>query len=126
MEHDALRLLMRSGEPAPWMLRRGEARWEGIPPGRATINSPDMLMRLARSGTGIAGLSDYYAESYVLSGELTPVLPEWSLPSFTAWAVFPGRRLMPARTRVFLDVLQAEFTGPKCQELEARLKQLKR
>jgi hypothetical protein len=33
---------------------------------------------------------------------------------------------MPARTRVFLDALQAEFTGPKCQELEARLKQLKR
>jgi DNA-binding transcriptional LysR family regulator len=126
MEHDALRLLMRSGEPAPWMLRRGEARWEGIPPGRATINSPDMLMRLARSGAGIAGLSDYSAESYVLSGELTPVLPEWSLPSSTAWAVFPGRRLMPARTRVFLDALQAEFTGPKCQELEARLKQLKR
>lgn len=126
MEHDALRLLMRSGEPAPWILRCGEARWEGIPPGRATINSPDMLMRLARSDAGIAGLSDHYAESYVLNGELIPVLPEWSLPSSTAWGVFPGRRLMPARTRVFLDALQAEFTGPKCQELEARLKQLKR
>ena len=33
MEHDALRLLMRNGEPMPWVLTRGEQRWEGIPPG---------------------------------------------------------------------------------------------
>ena len=33
----------------------------------------------------------------------------------TLWAVFPGRRLMPARTRVFLDALAAKFSGPECQ-----------
>jgi len=37
------------------------------------------------------------------------VLPEWSFPAVTGWAVFPGRRLMPAKTRVFLDMLQAAF-----------------
>jgi len=40
--------------------------------------------------------------------------------------VFPGRRLMPARTRVFLDALQAEFSGPRCQEQEALAKQARR
>ena len=54
MEHDALRLLTRSGEPEPWLLSRGEAQWQGTPPGRATANSPDLLMRLARAGAGIA------------------------------------------------------------------------
>ncbi|MCF7979940.1 MAG: hypothetical protein K9L82_18420 [Chromatiaceae bacterium] len=34
------------------------------------------------------------------------VLPEWSLPSAVVWAVFPGRRLMPAKTRAFLEMLQ--------------------
>ena len=33
MEHDALRILTRSGEPMRWVLTRGEARWEGMPPG---------------------------------------------------------------------------------------------
>ena len=33
MEHDALRLLARSGEPMTWVLTRGDARWEGVPPG---------------------------------------------------------------------------------------------
>ena len=54
------------------------------------------------------------------SGELVPVLPDWRAPPVDAWAVFPGRRLMPARTRVFLDALAAKFSGPECQAIEAR------
>ena len=118
MEHDALRLLARSGEPMPWVLTRGAQRWEGIPPGRATANSPELLVNFARSGLGIAIASDHSAAQYLRSGELAQVLPDWTLPAATAWAVFPGRRLMPTRTRVFLDALQAEFTGPRCQAHE--------
>lgn len=126
MEHDALLLLARNGEPSPWLLRRAEARWEGTPPGRATANSPEVLLRLARSGAGITMLSDHFAESYVRNGELVQVLADWNLPAVTAWAVFPGRRLMPTRTRVFLDAMQAEFSGPDCQQKELQIAQGKR
>ena len=126
MEHDALHLLARTGEPTPWALSRGEQRWEGIPPARATANSPELLQRLARAGAGIAVLSDHFVEPYVRAGELLPVLDDWSLPSVTSWAVFPGRRLMPARTRVFLDTLQAKFSGPECQAVEAKARAAKR
>jgi DNA-binding transcriptional LysR family regulator len=126
MEHGALRLLARSGEPAPWVLSRGEERWEGIPPGRVTANAPELLMRMARYGTGIATLAHHFAEPYVRSGELEPVLVEWAMPPATAWAVFPGRRLMPARTRAFLDALEAEFSGAKCQEKIAKEQQSRR
>jgi DNA-binding transcriptional LysR family regulator len=126
MEHDALRLLMRNGEPMPWVLTRGDQRWEGIPPGRATANSPELLMRLARFGAGITAVSDHFVEPYVRTGELVPVLADWSLPSIPAMAVFPGRRLMPARTRVFLDALEAEFSGPRCQEEQAKVDATKR
>lgn len=126
MEHDALRILTRSGEPMRWVLTRGEARWEGIPPARATANSPDLLVRMARDGAGICAGGHHFVQPYVLSGELEPVLEDWSLPPSDAWAVFPGRRLMPARTRVFLDTLQAEFAGPKCQALEQQLQESRR
>ena len=33
---------------------------------------------------------------------------------------------MPARTRVFLDALQAEFSGPKCQALEEKQQEARR
>jgi DNA-binding transcriptional LysR family regulator len=117
--HAGLRLLQRSGEPATWPLIRGDEKIDMAAPQRATINSPELLIRLARFGAGIAAVADHYAYGYVRSGELVSVLPEWHLPPETAWAVFPGRRLMPARTRVFLDTLQQEFSGPECQAHEA-------
>jgi DNA-binding transcriptional LysR family regulator len=104
--HRALRLLARTGEPVGWTLIRGEDRWQGTPPGSITANSPELLIRLARGGAGITAVPDYFAEPYVRRGELRRVLPDWCLPSHSAWAVFPGRRLMPAKTRAFLDMLQ--------------------
>ena len=119
MEHDTLRNLSRTGDPMPWVLRRDDQRWEGVPPGRATANSPDLLMRLALEGAGIAVINDHFAMPHLQRGELVPVLPDWQVPSVSAWAVFPGRRLMPARTRVFLDALAAKFAGAECQAIEA-------
>ena len=125
MEHDSLHILTQSGEPQVWQLTRGEQHWEGVPPVRAKANSPELLIRLARGGAGIAAVNDHFAEPYVQSGELMPLLVDWYLPSTPAWAVFPGRRLMPARTRVFLDALQAEFSGPRCQAAQAQSESLR-
>ena len=125
MEHDALRILARTGDPLPWLLVRDDARWEGIPPSRATANSPEVLMRMALAGAGITVVHDYFALQYLQRGELVQVLPDWHTPPVAAWAVFPGRRLMPARTRVFLDALNAKFTGEECQAIEANVKKTK-
>ncbi|MFZ6654427.1 LysR substrate-binding domain-containing protein [Undibacterium sp. TJN19] len=117
MEHDCLRLMARNGEVTIWRMEKEGAVWEGIPPGRASANSPELLTRLAVHGKGIVMLSDHFADHHVRSGALLPLLEDWKLPDVNLWAVFPGRRLMPARTRVFLDALQAEFSGPRCQKM---------
>ncbi len=121
MEHDALRILARTGEPMPWILTRGDERWEGIPPGRVTANSPELLMRMALAGAGITVVNDHFVLPYLQRGELVHVLRDWRLPPVSAWAVFPGRRLMPARTRVFLDALAAKFSGPECKAVEEKV-----
>ena len=109
--HRAVRLLRGNGEPTPWTLLRGEQRWQGLPPGALSANSPELLLRLARAGAGIAAVPDYFATPDVKRGQLKRVLPAWCLPSHVAWAVFPGRKLMPAKTRVFIDMLQAALAG---------------
>ncbi|HET9650593.1 MAG TPA: LysR substrate-binding domain-containing protein, partial [Usitatibacter sp.] len=83
-------------------------------PARAVANSPELLMRLALRGAGIALVTDHSALAHVRRKELVCVLPKWRPPPVTAWVVFPGRRLMPAKTRVFVDALAACFTGPEC------------
>lgn len=108
--HDALRLLGSKGEAAGWTLLRGDERWEGMPAGRITANSPELLIGLALAGAGIAAVPDYFVSHHVHRGELRRVLADWCLPASTAWAVFPGRRLMPAKTRAFLDMLSAALT----------------
>jgi DNA-binding transcriptional LysR family regulator len=125
MEHDALRILSRTGDPMPWILTRGDERWEGIPPGRATANSPELLMRMALGGAGITVINDHFALPYLQRGELVQVLSDWRSPPVSAWAVFPGRRLMPARTRALLDALAARFTEEECQAIETEVQQTK-
>jgi len=123
MEHEALQITSRSGDPMPWTLHRGTQRWHGIPPTRAMVNSPELLMRMAVKGAGIAIVNDHFALAHVKRKELARVLPDWRPAPVSAWAVFPGRRLMPAKTRVFIDALAATLTGPECQAAEAAMRE---
>jgi len=104
--HAAIRMLLANGEVATWTLAQGEQRWQGTPPGRASANAPELLIKLACAGAGIAAVPDYFAAPEVRRGALRRVLPLWCLPSHIAWAVFPERKLMPVKTRVFIDMLQ--------------------
>ena len=70
-----------------------------------------LFRELADAGVGIAAVPDCYAARDVEQGSLRRVLPAWALPAQTAWAVFPGRRLMPAKTRIFIDMLEAALGG---------------
>jgi DNA-binding transcriptional LysR family regulator len=135
----ALMLLSRGGEPIAWELsardaaRAGQASVEAkspqaakarraagapahviVPRQHARANSPDVLIRLARSGAGVAAVADFFAEPYLVRGELQRILPGWCLPDAQCWAVFPGRRLMPAKTRAFIDMLAR--TMSTCEE----------
>lgn len=108
-KHDLLSLPPRLNGLTRWTLLRGKVRWERDLPVRLMANSPELLVRMASAGAGIAASTDQVAGRFVQTGELVRVLPDWSFPCVTGWAVFPGRRLMPAKTRVFLDMLQTAF-----------------
>lgn len=105
--HRAIQLLTRNSEPVPWSLTRGEEHWSGHPDSKLLANSPEFLVRMACAGAGIVAVPDYFAALDVQQGKLLRVLPHWRLPDQQAWAVFPGRKLMPAKTRVFIDMLHA-------------------
>ena len=107
--HDLLSLPPRLNGMIRWKLLRGKTEWERELPVRLLANSPELLVRMAATGVGIAASTELFAREQLQAGELVRVLPEWSFPIVTGWAVFPGRRLMPAKTRVFLDMLEAAF-----------------
>lgn len=110
-KHDLLSLPPRINGLIRWKLLRGKTEWERELPVRLLANSPEMLVRMATTGIGVAASTEMFAQQYLQAGTLVRVLPDWSFPTVTGWAVFPGRRLMPAKTRVFLDMLQEAFAG---------------
>jgi DNA-binding transcriptional LysR family regulator len=109
MKRSVLKLQRRGGEVEPWRFTKGLEVWEGIPPVRAVANSPSVLINLALRGAGITCLATHYANPYLAKGELVRVLSDWECPTVPVWAVFPGRRLMPSRTRLFIDTLIDSF-----------------
>jgi DNA-binding transcriptional LysR family regulator len=113
LEHHAVHAVSRTGEALPWVLVRDKARWEGLPPARAIVNSPELTASLAIHGMGITLAEHRRVEPYLKAGQLVRVVPEWSLPRAPLWAVFPGRKLMPARTRIFIDALAAKYAEPR-------------
>lgn len=110
-QHETLSLPGSIGGRGRWLLNDGKEQVEFITSGRFIANSPTLLINLARSGAGITAVPNYFAKPYVQRGELRQVLPDWSLPPHTAWAVFPGRRLMPAKTRAFIEMLETALAS---------------
>jgi len=104
--HASLRLLSGRGSAIPWKLLRGKTVWEGVPPGRLTLNSLDVIQQLMLDGAGIGALPDRFAAEDVRLKRLVRVLPQWCLPAVPAWAVMPMRRYLPAKTRAFLAHLE--------------------
>ena len=113
MQHVALRLLSARGTAIAWKLVRGKDTWEGVPPGRLTLGSLDMIQQLVLEGSGIGTLPDGYAEEDVRQKRLVRVLPKWCLPPVPAWAVTPTRRYLPTKTRAFLAHLEQYGIGTK-------------
>lgn len=103
-----LMLLSRTGEMVPWRLSRDGAEPVQVQPAQRTLaNAPSLLAQMAEAGVGIAGIDRLLVSEGLRLGRLQRVLPGWQLPGSTAWAVFPERRLMPLRTRVFLEAMSA-------------------
>ncbi len=104
--HTALGHIIGNGDTLPWQLQRKEERWQGLPHTQIKANSLALQRELAAQGLGIVALSDPLAQHWVKQKKLKRVLPDWTLPSETVWAVTPGRKLLPSRTRLFIAMLK--------------------
>jgi len=95
----------------------GEARgyWPLKPSGHVevrggfVINDRMMLREAAILGEGIALMSDHLAAAAVATDQLQPVLPDRVGTALNLHVVYPSKRHLPARTRVFVDAVVAQF-----------------
>ena len=66
----------------------------------------DLAIQAAIAGTGIVALFEDWLRPYFATGTLQPVLQDWWLTFPGPYLYYPGRRLLPAPLRAFVDFLK--------------------
>jgi len=62
---------------------------------------------------GLAVTSEWMFSPELASGEVTRLLPEWTLPPIDLWALFPTGRLASAKARAFVDFIEGVLNAEK-------------
>ncbi len=73
--------------------------------GRLTANSVEVMRSAALAGLGIIALSRYLLEDELQRGDLLELLPDYRMPDRQIYLVTLPDRLLPAKTRAFIDFL---------------------
>lgn len=85
-------------------------------PARVVLNDPDAIAQAALMGLGVGLLAMPHALPHIESGALRRVLPNWYWDDGPISLYFPGQRLLPAKTRAFVDYLVDAFKDQRLAE----------
>ncbi|TFY99745.1 LysR family transcriptional regulator [Ramlibacter rhizophilus] len=104
--------LLAGGEDSAWSFTGpGDADAEvevEVRNPRLRSGNAGVRLQAAIAGLGVARITRTFCAQAVAERRLVSVLPEWRCMPLRIHALLPGRRLVPAKVRVFLDALEEE------------------
>jgi DNA-binding transcriptional LysR family regulator len=95
------------GATIEWPFQRAGKSLRISVDGRITVNDPELALRAAVDGLGIAYTIDSLAEPFLRSGQLVRALEEWSVSLEGLYLYYPGHRQVPAALRALIDMIRA-------------------
>jgi DNA-binding transcriptional LysR family regulator len=108
--HACLRGRFPSGTMPPWEFARDGETLRVDPGGPLVVRAggaTDLAVDAAMAGVGIIYLFEDWLRPHLASGALEPVLEPWWLRFSGPFLYYPGRRLVPAPLRAFIDFAKA-------------------
>jgi DNA-binding transcriptional LysR family regulator len=94
------------GDVFPWSFKRDGKSRNVIVDGRVMVNDPDLAVRAAVDGLGIAYTLEALAEPFLRSGQLVRVLEDWSPSIEGLFLCYPSHRQVPAALRALIDMIR--------------------
>jgi len=110
LHHACLRGRFASGTMAPWEFEREGEVVRVDPEGPLLVRigtATDLAVDAALAGVGIINLFEDWLRPYLDSGALEPVLESWWQRFSGPFLYYPGRRLVPAPLRAFIDFIKS-------------------
>jgi DNA-binding transcriptional LysR family regulator len=109
LAHVCLRGRFMSGAMPVWEFERKGEVVRVDPTGPLVVSiggGMDLAVEAALAGTGIVQLFEDWLKPYFDRGELEPVLKPWWQSFSGPFLYYPGRRLVPAPLRAFIDFIR--------------------
>jgi DNA-binding transcriptional LysR family regulator len=107
-----------TGRVRPWTLRSRRAEEQPVPcRPRVVFSDPEAIAQAARLGLGVALLPMPFAFAHLQSGELLRLLPGWYSDAGPLSLYYPSRKMLPAKTRVFVDFVTERFKAAEFARL---------
>lgn len=98
-----------SGQGNEWIFERAGQKTAVTVGGRLRTNAAEGVREGVFSGIGMSVTSEWMFMPELASGRVESVLDDWTLPPVDLWVVFPSGRRINARTRAFVDFIEAEM-----------------
>lgn len=119
LSHACVRSRFASGAMTPWEFERDGEVVRVDPSGPLIVQigtATDLAVEAAIAGTAIIYLFEDWLRPYLDSGALEPVLEPW-WPRFSGpFLYYPGRRLVPAPLRAFVDFVKSSGDNSSANE----------
>jgi DNA-binding transcriptional LysR family regulator len=110
-EHHCL-LFKSRADTHRWRYRGDDGGWVRIPTGsRLRLDSGEALRDAAVAGLGIAFLPEFLVAEDLAAGRLHEVLPELRFEEAPIVLLYPSKRLLEPRVRLFIDLMARELAG---------------
>jgi DNA-binding transcriptional LysR family regulator len=111
-QHNCLVTSGEDGVSDGWLLKDAAKAVVVKVAGNLQCNDGEVLTRWSLAGEGLAWRSAWEVSEEIRKGRLVAVLEEFALPGSNIYAVYPERRLLPAKVRLFIEFLKKTFGDP--------------
>lgn len=107
----------RTGKRRAWSMQNKKGQELVVdPPARVLLSDVEAMESMVASGAGIALIPTSQVLDKLERGNLVRVMPDWHADGGPLFVYFSSARLLPMRTRVFVDMLVEHFKRGKLIE----------
>lgn len=116
--HQCLNFVMpQTGRVRDWIFQQHGKRVEIPVSGRFSFNHPEALVETAIAGGGLIQLYNFLVQPAIARGDLQPVLSVFALPGSPISILYPQKRYVPAKLRVFIEYMDELIAKLKRQNI---------
>jgi len=119
-KHNCLVTATEEGLSDNWTFRDGTHNVTVKVGGHLHCNDGEVLTRWALAGHGLAWRSAWEVSEEIDKGRLVEVLPKFAAQGTDIYAVYPDRKFLPAKVRLFIDFMKKSFGEPPYWEVKRK------